>query len=130
MSQSKPTVGSVVRVTTRWPNENLYSKAEWKDNVYEGVVVRSNAWDQPDTFKIQVDNPYHPNPIIPLGRVHKLEILSGGTTAVNDEVKMFTVAGSKGQTYTVTKTGSQWTCTCPGFQFRKACKHLDEARSK
>jgi hypothetical protein len=36
-----------------------------------------------------------------------------------------TVAGTKGKTYVVTTlpTGRQ-TCTCPGFTFRRTCKHL------
>lgn len=35
------------------------------------------------------------------------------------------VAGAKGKTYVVTTlpTGRQ-TCTCPGFTFRRTCKHL------
>ena len=33
------------------------------------------------------------------------------------------VAGSTGSTYTVTKLAGSYICTCPGYQFRKACKH-------
>ena len=33
-----------------------------------------------------------------------------------------TVQGSRGDVYTVTAT----TCTCPGYQFRRACRHVRE----
>ena len=35
------------------------------------------------------------------------------------------VKGSKGQTYFVNK--EEGSCTCPGFQFRGKCKHLEQA---
>lgn len=37
------------------------------------------------------------------------------------------VKGSKGQEYILTKAEGKWTCTCPGFQFRRTCKHVAEA---
>ena len=120
----KPNVGSVVRVVTRWVDEYINATSKWCDIVYEGVVVRSNAWDQPNTFKMQVNNPTFPNPIIPLNRVHELEFLSGAGSAVSAGIKSITVNGSKGNTYTVTMVNGRAMCSCPGFQFRKQCKHL------
>lgn len=36
------------------------------------------------------------------------------------------VAGSSGKKYYLTKSGSRWMCTCPGFQFRHKCRHIEE----
>jgi len=37
------------------------------------------------------------------------------------------VQGSKGAVYELTKTNGKWTCTCPGFEYRKDCKHVKAA---
>jgi len=34
------------------------------------------------------------------------------------------VEGSKGAVYELTKANGKWSCTCPGFEFRKICKHV------
>ncbi len=39
--------------------------------------------------------------------------------------KQWTVAGSKGASYTVTNDGGSWSCTCPAAAYRKGeCKHI------
>jgi len=40
----------------------------------------------------------------------------------------YSIPGSKGLPYTVTLHRGQWTCSCPGFGFRRRCRHVDEAR--
>jgi hypothetical protein len=37
------------------------------------------------------------------------------------------VEGSKGAVYELTKTNGKWACTCPGFEYRKDCKHVRNA---
>ena len=38
------------------------------------------------------------------------------------------VKGSNGKEYHITKIGSKYSCTCPGFQFRHVCKHVTELK--
>jgi hypothetical protein len=46
------------------------------------------------------------------------------------DAKVWRLAGSKGDTHTVTDEGNGLYCSCKGFQFRNKCKHVDEIKSK
>jgi len=37
-----------------------------------------------------------------------------------------TVKGSRGETYTLRKNNGEWACSCPGYTYRGACKHVAE----
>jgi hypothetical protein len=42
---------------------------------------------------------------------------------------VWTVEGSKGAKYIVEKDGDVYNCTCPGFKFRGACRHIEEVQT-
>jgi len=41
----------------------------------------------------------------------------------------WTIEGSKGSKYIVEKDGDVYNCTCPGFKFRGACRHIEEVQT-
>ena len=47
---------------------------------------------------------------------------------VEDE-ESWQVSGSKGASYTVSFRQGQWSCTCPGFGWRRSCKHIDAQKA-
>jgi len=43
--------------------------------------------------------------------------------------KHWTVEGSKGKVYVVKVSNEgAWSCTCPGYSFRRRCKHVESMR--
>jgi hypothetical protein len=57
-------------------------------------------------------------------RYRKFEELKNNPFDVSVDSELIEIKGSKGQTYFVDPEAK--TCTCPGFTFRGACKHLKE----
>lgn len=128
MDIAKPPVGQHLRVVTKWKSHYYYAKEEYEYHEFVGTVVPSNKWDAPGTFKLHTGNVQHPDSIISIDRVHDIHALDGtsiqpGAQQVPDS-KRWEIPGSKGNVYVVTKQDKQFTCSCPGFTFRKSCKHL------
>jgi hypothetical protein len=44
--------------------------------------------------------------------------------ATESTAKTWSVPGSRGDTYTVTLEDNIYSCTCSGFRFRSACRHI------
>ena len=122
---SIPQVGSKVRVTTRYKDIYIYARNPYREQVYEGEVVNPDKWMDTDSFKVFTGNPDLPYSVISASNVSDVKYITGGAgRAVKSDVKTFSVKGSKGEVYTVTQTGTRWSCSCVGFQFRRQCKHI------
>lgn len=46
------------------------------------------------------------------------------------ESETFTVTGSTGNSYTVTKRNNNITCDCPAGKFRGTCKHINQIKTQ
>jgi len=125
---AQPVVGRTIRVTTRFPESYYWATNKWRDNSYEGVVARPDRSVPEGSFKLLTpQDPAMPDRRITLRYVVAMEYADGSPVVqreVKDQVQVWQVSGSKGNVYTVTEDQGQRRCTCPGFTFRGACKHV------
>ena len=94
-------------------------------NEYTGIVVHEK-WYGDDKIGLTTDMKHFPVRV--LSRANIVEVMGAKVdyTPVKSSRETITVQGSKGNTYIVTKENGKATCTCPGFGFRKTCKHVQE----
>lgn len=120
-----PTKDSKVRVTVRYSQGPNMIPPQPGSHIFEGVVVPNYKWLNDRQFCITGDDTMKVR-VIDMNLVNDIELLSGDMKSVDTTVKVFEVSGSKGNKYIVTKDSKGWDCTCPGFTFRKSCKHVSE----
>lgn len=122
-------IGNTVTIKVKnimWPSRHLYAAGVVKGefNFYTGTIMREK-WFEADEVGITTGDP-----TFPFRRIRRERIVevNGAEIVFTPPAKVerteHVVAGSKGNTYTVIKEGSRSTCTCPGYSFRKTCKHL------
>lgn len=124
---TKPAIGSKVSVMVRSKEDYIYATSPFRDDVLEGVVLPNHKLAQPDAFTLRVKCANVPVREIRMKNVIDLQYADGSiasSTEINNETKTLVVKGSKGEEYVVTKEGDTFSCSCPGFQFRRACRHL------
>lgn len=125
-----PEVGNTVTVTTRYAKRSVWHDNDYEDFVLTGKVIAKPKWLTAEQFAIS--NPAHPNgfSVINIAKVIDLKDATGSAVTIklpSDDYKEWTMTGSKGNSYLVIRTRGQYNCTCPGFTYRKHCKHIEEA---
>lgn len=123
------TEGQTVTIKVKnimWPIRHRYGYYVGPEIVeYTGTVMRQK-WFKPDQIGLTTGDPNHPFRVINIERIVEVGGFKVDYSETENKTITKTVQGSKGATYVVTKNGNNVHCTCPGFSFRKSCRHINE----
>ena len=90
---------------------------------YEGEEV-AVKWLTANQMALSTNMPGFPFRVLERDTIVKID--NKAVSFASEKVRTKVVKGSKGNEYVVT-LGARPSCTCPGFQFRRSCKHVAEA---
>jgi hypothetical protein len=96
---------------------------------YVGEIIPNPKWLANDSICLTTGQPDFTFRIIKKSQILSSNVHIEPSTVVSAN-REFQVAGSKGNTYTVKQEGTQWSCTCVGFGFRRDCKHINQAKKE
>jgi hypothetical protein len=129
---SIPDVGCQVAISFEFPSYVIASPQINKTTI-TGIVEKATKFTPPNFIRIVTD---FDSPVrvreIPLDRITNIEYADGRVAdreSLKEDTETWSVEGSRGSRYTVIRTKNSWTCSCPGFQFRKSCRHIKECQS-
>ena len=106
----------------------------WRDDTHNGVYLLNDskskmyAFQSFGTGEIKVFKNFIR--IDTRGRKFQLNDVQfkTGITEEEPEGRTWTVTGSRGDEYRVSEVSGNYSCTCSGFRFRGACKHVENIR--
>lgn len=117
-----------ITVRTRLYQPSVHRTDAYLEHEITGEQLNTIKWLQPD--EIAVTNPSHPNGF---SIIHKKNIVwirdakgSKASVKLDTHYKQWTVRGSKGNEYLVIRQKGSFSCSCPGYTFRKHCRHITE----
>lgn len=126
-----PELGSKVAITFTFPSYVL-NGPKVNTTTVTGIVEKANKFTPSNFVRLATD---FDSPVrireIPLERVVDIKYHNGRVAdraTVDDSNQTWTVEGSRGAKYFVIKNQNLYTCTCPGFQFRRSCKHIENIK--
>ena len=104
---------------------------DYKDNTPNGIYLLDDSKSKMYAFKPkgtgEIKTFKNPIRIDVRGRKFVVNPVQFKTKVQEPEPegRVWTVKGSKGDEYKVTKLNGNLSCTCSGFRFRGRCKHAD-----
>jgi hypothetical protein len=107
---------------------------EWRDTVRNGIYLLNDSKSKMYAFRAAGSGDIKvfrsPIKIDIRGRKFVLNPVQFKTEVKEPEPegRVWTVKGSKGDEYRVTESGGDFQCSCQGWKFRGACKHVESIR--
>ena len=108
---------------------------DYRDAIKNGVYLLDDSKSKMYAFRSPVTNSIkvfrNPIRMDTRGRKFMVNPVQFPTQVAEPEPegRVWTVTGSKGDSYQVNEVRGNWSCTCSGFRFRGECKHVKELRS-
>ena len=127
----KPSIGSSVKVVLDYSQyKEHYAYNVPRETTLEGIVEKSEPFDDPNSFRLRTNNRLFPVSVILMDAT--LKSMDGIANAITisktiTNKRLFKVT-SKGKVYMVSKVSNHYDCTCTGYQFRKSCKHINKVK--
>ena len=118
-----------IKVKAGKPYSGYISNTYNDFDLFEGTIVTNPKWVAPDSICLSTSDAFFPMRVI-----KKSTIVSMDENAyISDYIEQakpqtFMINGSKNNFYSVTSDRGVWSCSCPGYTFRKDCKHVHEAK--
>ena len=108
----------ILQEITQWDFPNhIYFVNDSKDKMFAYIKASGK---QVEKFKV-------PMPFgVSKRKFQEIPNTFGYSVDDKPEGRTWKVAGSRGDSYTVSEHQGNWMCTCAGFKFRGQCKHVDE----
>lgn len=94
---------------------------------YTGNIIANPKWLGDDHICLTTGEAWFPYRMIKKANIVSSSIDIAYSAPKTDK-NIFEAKGSKGNIYTITRENSNWSCTCVGFGFRRACKHVVAAK--
>lgn len=93
--------------------------------IWEGEQVKAPDWVVPGTIALTTGNPQWPVRLIDPEVIVSIDEEQVAAPRVDNGIRVIEVNGTKpGVKYQVTIAPGVRSCTCPGFTYRKSCRHI------
>lgn len=93
----------------------------------EGDQVPAPKWAEPGTICLTTGDPSFPVRTIHPSMIVSIDDAPMVRTESRPESRIVEVQGSKGSVYSVTITAHSRSCNCPGYAYRRSCRHIGMA---
>lgn len=119
----------IVKVKSGKPYPGYMSNTYNDFDVFQGEVIPNPKWVASDSICLSTGLDFPAMRIIKKSTIVSLD----ENTYISDyreqpRAQTFSIKGSKGDLYCVTVEQNVWSCSCPGYTFRKDCKHIHESK--